>query len=249
MVATISLDRLSYNMTSDRGVTRLAVVFLFGILVGAIAMLFTGAMIGVQLDADASTPDPIPSDEAADTNRNQASDGQLSSSNPGEVSTFNKSKVREEFLRKYNEKRDEEDLGNVILSDRLTEMGQNHSEHMATADFYAHTAPDGTTIQDRFRARGLLPECEYEIVGSSRHYEGAENLAIAYMGQTMETSYGSTISISNEAELAEHLMKAWLNSDGHRKAMIQPGVYSIGLGVASQDGKILVSLEMCGEKV
>ena len=75
---------------------------------------------------------------------------------------------------------------------------------MVKHDYLGHEESDGTTIEDRYRVRGLLPECPLPIEGSERHYAGAENAAHFWVDRRVQTGNG-TIYIGTERDLGRGL--------------------------------------------
>jgi len=158
---------------------------------------------------------------------------------------YNVSMVGRHFTNLLNAERRERGLQEVSQRDVLTDMGEAHSAVMAREDEIGHVEPDGTTIEDRYDSRGLLPECRLSIPESNEFYPGAENAAQTWIEQEVITGSGSTY-ISSEKELAEELLRQWMNSPPHRKPMLLPGMSQVGLGInISDSGKVYASLEMC----
>lgn len=125
-------------------------------------------------------------------------------------------------------------------------MGQTHSANMAKHDYLGHVEPDGDTISDRHRARGLLPECRLPLPDSNRSYEGAENAAHFWVDRRVQLETGETRYISDETDLAHGLITQWMTSPPHRRAMLVPSADEAGLGLYIDDrGKVYASLELC----
>jgi len=61
----------------------------------------------------------------------------------------------EQVVQYTNEYRRDHGCPDLKLNDQLTEAAQQHSENMATNDFFSHTAPDGSTPWDRIEAAGF----------------------------------------------------------------------------------------------
>lgn len=162
-------------------------------------------------------------------------------------SGFDADQVEAYFLQFLNEERQRRGLQRVREDDSLSAMGAAHSENMAKNGYFDHTEPDGETIEDRYRSRGLLPECRLPIQESDRYYPGAENIAYTYIDRRVEKSWeeGSVV-ISTEEELAKHLFEMWMHSPDHRKAMLVASADEAGLGLAfTESGKVYASLELC----
>lgn len=96
----------------------------------------------------------------------------------------------------------------------LRETARHKSQDMAARDYFAHTAPDGTRFTDIFRQYGV--SC-----GAA-----AENLA-----KTHKLRYSE-----DPQELADGITTLWMNSDGHRRAILRSYYDQVGYGVEITDG-------------
>lgn len=160
---------------------------------------------------------------------------------------YNLIKVEAYFIQYLNQERSSRGLQNVSRRDTLTQMGRNHSQNMATHDYFGHEEPDGDTIKDRYQQNGLLPECRLPISGSDRYYPGAENVAGAWVNRDFEAwKTGEIVYIDSERELARYLFNTWMRSKPHREAMLVSSADEAGLGIYIDDrGKVYASLELC----
>lgn len=126
-------------------------------------------------------------------------------------------------------------------------MGRRHSRNMAENNYLGHDEPGpGGTIEDRYRERGLLPECRLPIQGSDRYYPGAENAAHYWVNRDVRLENGSTLYVANEQDLARGLFLTWMNSPPHRQAMLVASADQAGLGTwIDSRRKVYASLELC----
>lgn len=154
--------------------------------------------------------------------------------------------VEDEFVDLLNKERQQRGLHTVTQWDVLTGMAEDHAVNMREHDYIGHVQPDGTTAEDRFRENGLLPECEIPT-GDGRYYAGGENAIGAYVNQRMERAdTGEIIRITSEEELAEYFFESWMDSYGHRNAMLTAAVGRVGLGISiNDDGEVYAALKMC----
>lgn len=114
----------------------------------------------------------------------------------------------------------------------ISDAAQGHSDHMVEADFYDHVAPDGTTHQDRVNAVGL--ECF-----------ASENIAVVWYDRRMN-SHAGVVRLQTEAEIAEYLVDAWMNSPGHRANILHEDFSRDGVGIsANKAGKIYATHNFC----
>jgi uncharacterized protein YkwD len=152
--------------------------------------------------------------------------------------------VNAAFLERFNAMRDERGLDTVTESDTLVDMATEHAANMAEHDYVGHEQPDGTTIEDRYRERGLLPECRLPD-GDGRYYPGAENAAGAAVGRFTTPGSGETFRVDDAESLTAFLIDSWMGSPPHRRVMILPAVETIGLGVARSGDDLYAALELC----
>jgi len=153
--------------------------------------------------------------------------------------------VRQVFLSYLNAERSSRGLGNLTMRPELTVMGEAQAANMATHEYVGHVQPDGTTIRDRYEARGLLPECRLEQRGTDRYYPGAENAAQTWINRSVRTDDGLDY-IGDEYDLGEELFEMWLNSPSHREAMLVYSADEMGLGIeVTASGKVYAALELC----
>ena len=107
-----------------------------------------------------------------------------------------------------NAERAKRDLPSVRRSAQLSHAAQGHADDMVARDFFSHVTPRGWTLGDRVHATGYLT--------GRRDWELGE--AIAWAPQPLDTPVT--------------LMRAWLNSPGHRAIILDPSFREVGIGVA-----------------
>ncbi|WP_439026350.1 CAP domain-containing protein [Haloarchaeobius sp. DT45] len=100
----------------------------------------------------------------------------------------------------------------------LAEIARYHSRDMAQNDYFAHTAPDGETVGDRYDAFGY--DCHIRT-GSLTYANGGENI---YYTSFVGTAY-------TEHELAERAVDGWMDSPSHRENLLRPYWNDEGIGV------------------
>ena len=105
-----------------------------------------------------------------------------------------------------NAERASHGLAPLAFNDRLTTSAQGYAEAMAKGNFFAHTAPDGSTMVERAEAAG---------------YSGwvflAENL-----GAGQHSPQG--------------VVAAWMKSPGHRANILSPDASEVGVGHSFESG-------------
>jgi uncharacterized protein YkwD len=86
--------------------------------------------------------------------------------------------------------------------ERLRNAARAHSTDMAKQDYFSHVSKDGSSFVDRI-ARAGYP----------RQSAAAENIAVGYA-------------------TAADVVKGWMNSDGHRKNILNCAHKAVGVGLA-----------------
>lgn len=158
---------------------------------------------------------------------------------------INDTLVRDVFRSYLNAERASRGLGSLTLRPELTAMGESQAANMAEHGYVGHVQPDGTTIRDRYEARGLLPECRLDRRGTDRYYPGAENAAQTWIGRSVRTDDGVDY-IGDERDLGEELFEMWINSPPHREAMLVASADEMGLGLTvTAEGRVYAALELC----
>jgi uncharacterized protein YkwD len=89
----------------------------------------------------------------------------------------------------------------------LTQPSAAYSARMVTENFFAHVAPDGSTLTDRLEADGYIdPDGDWTV---------GENIA---WGQ-------------GDISTARAIAVAWMNSPPHRENILEPEYTEVGIGI------------------
>ena len=119
------------------------------------------------------------------------------------------SAVRAAILCLHNQIRAERDLPLLRENPRLRRAASAHSSDMVSRGFFEHTTPDGVTMVDRIMAsRYASPRVGWAI---------GENLA-----------WGT-----GDLATPRSIMKAWMDSPGHRANVLKRAYREIGIGVVT----------------
>lgn len=110
----------------------------------------------------------------------------------------------DQIIALVNTERKTNGLSPVKANILLNTAAYNKSKDMATKNFFAHTAPDGTTDFDFVAAAGY----KYQAIGS--------NIAMGDFGSL------------------DGLVQAWMNSAGHRANILANYGQEIGVGIYGQ---------------
>lgn len=105
-------------------------------------------------------------------------------------------------LTLVNQERARAGLAPLTIDPQLTTSAQTFSEYMASANFYAHNGPDGSTPPTRMTAAGFPGTGTW-----------GENIAAYYSD-------------------ADAVMQLWMASPAHRANILNPAFTQIGIGVA-----------------
>lgn len=128
--------------------------------------------------------------------------GQVRLTCPAGTTPAQGSSTQEEVVRLTNAERRAGGCGPLRNDPRLRSAAQGHSSDMAAGNHFSHTSRDGRTMTDRIRASGFSPMRAW-----------AENIA---MGQRTPAE----------------VVRAWMNSAGHRRNIMNCAYTHIGVGVA-----------------
>jgi uncharacterized protein YkwD len=119
------------------------------------------------------------------------------------------SAIRAAILCLHNQIRAERNLPLLRENSRLRRAASSHSTDMVSRGFFEHTTPDGVTMVERIMAtRYASPRVGWAI---------GENLA-----------WGTGNLATPRA-----IMKAWMDSPGHRANVVKRAYREIGIGVVT----------------
>jgi len=126
-----------------------------------------------------------------------------------------------EFVRLINQHRARYGLRPLVAHTQLADVARAHSTDMRVNNFFAHWSPTtGMSYRARVENAGLIPSFDqYFDPNGVRHPVTATNV-----GEVITTAGVPT----NSAEAA---VRAFLNSPGHRNAIMHPNNYFIGVGL------------------
>ncbi len=142
-----------------------------------------------------------------------------------------------------NREREKRGLSALLWDERLHKVARKHSQAMVDRNFFSHNDPDGGNFQDRYKAGGI--ECKI-LIGDTV-YMGGENISQDNLYSSYVYKAGETVfNWNSESEIAESVVKRWINSEGHRANILTPYFNRQGIGIAvSEDGKIYVTENFC----
>ncbi len=120
----------------------------------------------------------------------------------------NRGAVRTAVLCLLNEERTSRDLPRLRANAKLREAAEKHSANMSQNNFFDHVSPAGSTPLERVKAAGYLAGANSWAVGEN----------IAWGEQQLSTP--------------REIMKAWMDSAGHRANILNRRFRHVGIGVA-----------------
>lgn len=129
---------------------------------------------------------------------------------------------------RVNEVREERGLPPLEWHPELAEEAKAHSGDMIERGFYNHTNPDGEGPQER----------------TSTYCRVGENLAIIYW-QRPFTYDGETLELESEEEFANHSVKGWMNSEGHRENVLNGEYIAQGIGIKVDGSEVYATQMFC----
>ncbi|MFQ3319818.1 MAG: hypothetical protein ACI8UR_001217 [Natronomonas sp.] len=135
---------------------------------------------------------------------------------------LNTTAVEHDIVDRTNEERLAAGVGETAHDPELAAVARTHSRDMRDRGFVNHTNPDGEGPDDRVRAAGL--DC---LTG--------ENIYQAPRGALA----------SSAAALADHIVRAWMDSVGHRRTLLRDRYTRQGVGVAVGEDAIYVTQVFC----
>ena len=156
--------------------------------------------------------------------------------------------VEKALHARINHERTQRNIDALGWNNALARIAQQHSQHMAEADFFSHQSPDGLSPTERARNAGF--ECIIELEGGQRIGVG-ENIFTSYTYHSYTSSVvnGEEIIEFNwktEEELADEIVRNWMKSTGHRKNMLRPDYAEEGIGIfITAQNQLLVTQKLC----
>ena len=188
-----------------------------------------GAVPTVDIGPGSETPDPPASQEPTSERSNE----QGSDTEPADE--LDEGEVERLVHEAVNDYRAERGVDELSSDDGLAEISQYHSDNMAEDGEIYHTSPGGQTVQDRYDRFGY--DCRAPA-GDGRYRTSGENVAKTWYEQQLTTGeYYST-----PEELADGIVRQWIDSEGHRRNLVDDVWRKEGIGVTvtEEDGNTAV---------
>ena len=154
---------------------------------------------------------------------------------PVDEGSLDTEEVERIVVEETNELRAQNDLRRVETNASLRSTARAHSSDMARHGYVGHESNDGELTFERYDT------CNVD------GYAG-ENVASAWYDTNFvyDEAEVPTVHLSSEREVAEHLVRAWNDSEGHRETFLNDDWEKTGVGVAvTEDGKVLATQAFC----
>gem|GEM_PF-5921641 len=124
----------------------------------------------------------------------------------------------EQLIREYTrEKRSSRDLDALEWNEKEQSPARQHAEYMENREYIGHRGSSGETISQRYSGA-----CAENVVGTSP------------TGSFSWKTFPS-VEVDTSQEAARHFVDAWMNSEGHRENILNPGHDSIAVGVSHDE--------------
>lgn len=136
--------------------------------------------------------------------------------------SLNETRVERLVAEGINDRRAERGLDRLSYDESLASVAEFHSRDMHDRDYFAHEGPDGETVGDRYGRFGV--DCN-----------GGENIYVTRAGGLAAT----------EQTLADHVVREWMNSEGHRKNLLKERYTDQGIGITIVDGTVYATQNFC----
>jgi uncharacterized protein YkwD len=127
--------------------------------------------------------------------------------------------------------------GRLEWDDTLGNVARAHSEDMAKRDYFKHVNPEGLTPMKRLEQAGYT-KCR--LVGENIYQN---NLYSRVITEKKKTTY----DWNSPEKIAATTLKGWIDSEDHRKTILDKEYNRDGVGVAiAADDKVYITQIFCG---
>jgi len=156
------------------------------------------------------------------------------------VQAVNESELEQLIHEEVNEVRQAHGKESLAFDTELRTIARYQSEDMATEDYFAHIAPDGETVLDRYE------RFEYDCEGK---FSSGENIAYTFADGKVQTKHGVVDHDYNESSIAKSIVTGWMGSQAHRENLLHSAWSVEAIGVITTDTeqgtKVLVTQNFC----
>ena len=155
-----------------------------------------------------------------------------------ESERFDGPSLEKEIHQLINAERIKRRIPELIWDEQIAVIARDHSEDMASNDYFSHDNLHGESPTDRGNRSGY--PCRKSLGGGVFSYGLAENIWLGweYSSYTYWAG-GSRYDWMSQSQLARQAVSSWMNSTGHRENILEPQYdrSGIGAGFGTSGGK------------
>ncbi len=146
---------------------------------------------------------------------------------------INATKLENHTHQLINKEREQKDLEELDWNSELASVARKHSEYLANREenhgydheqdiYINHEGRDGEKHKHRLEKAGI-------------HYfrRSAENVAGIGSVKRINVETKEPVSYMNNTEIAEESVEGWMDSEGHRKNILDPNFTEAGMGIVT----------------
>ncbi len=148
-----------------------------------------------------------------------------------------------------NLEREEKKIAPLSWQPRLVELARSHSADMALRNFVDHINPEGQDPTDRAIAAKF--ECKVKSFKGVFPTGIGENIFMSYLYENIEivTTNGvekRTYNWKSFEDMAQEIVKNWMNSQGHKENILRQDYHYEGIGIATNlNSQLFVTQNFC----
>jgi len=154
--------------------------------------------------------------------------------------------VIELLVHKFtNEQRVMNGLKPIKFNFEISDVARLHSTDMSDQNYFSHENLDGLDASDRARDAGY--RC-FKWIGNSYYLGLSENIFRGNLYKSMQLLGGVPVSYDwlNNEEIAHITVDGWMNSEGHRKNILNSNFDREGIGVfIDSEDRVYVTQNFC----
>lgn len=182
---------------------------------------------GPEIPAATDGPTPVPYDEVSEEWQPDRGDIDLQ-------------EVERMVVEHTNRERDNRSLTQLNRSDVLSEPAREHAVNMSEQLYVGHVDPSGRRPEDRY-----FDSCD-ALRDDVEPFRLAENAAhVWYKTLYQPPSNNTTVFLTSEDQVARYIVKEWMASERHRRALLGGNWSTVGVGVAqSEDGAAVFAAQV-----
>ncbi len=158
---------------------------------------------------------------------------------------IDKTELERQVHQLTNQYRTQNGLSSLSWDDELSNIARNHSQDMASRNYFSHETPEGTNPTGRGTSQGY--KCE-KIIGNIMYIGIAENIFQNNLAYRVWYTGGIPTSYewNSQEEIAQTTVDGWMDSPGHRKNILTKTFDQEGIGIEiASDDKVYITQNFC----